>query len=202
MPAATTTSTTRIPTDDYYSLYGVFDSSQQPGELPLIGEAKQSKEYEAYEKELAAKQKELTDFDAKVHATLTEKTRKQPADYLARALFEERDLQVFKALSFLSDNAKDLRRRLIEKWREYLKQNARPENAALGLWWKLAALPTEGFEEKAAGVFAKWKGLPDGVAGGQCNPRVKAAFAADAPKSSPTSPGFTASFSPMLTKSG
>ena len=54
-----------IPTEDYYSLFGVFDSSQQPGELPLIGEAKQSAEYQAYEKELAAKQKELTDFDAK-----------------------------------------------------------------------------------------------------------------------------------------
>ena len=108
-----------------------------------------------------------------------------PADYLARALFEERDLQVFKTLSFLSDNAKDLRRRLIEKWREYLKQNALPENAALGLWWELAALPADGFEEKAAGVIAKWKGLPDGVAGGQSNPRVKASFAGDAPKIKP-----------------
>ncbi len=174
-----------IPSEDYYSLFGVFDSSQQPAELPLIGEAKQSAEYQAYEKELATKQQELTDFDAKVHATLTEKARKQPADYLARALFEERDLQVFKALSFLSDNAKDLRRRLIEKWREYLKQNARPENASLGLWSELAALPVEGFEEKAAGVFVKWKALPDGTAGGQCNPRLKAAFAADAPKIKP-----------------
>ncbi|MFN0019913.1 MAG: PSD1 and planctomycete cytochrome C domain-containing protein [Pirellulaceae bacterium] len=174
-----------IPTDDYYSLFGVFDSSQQPGELPLIGEAKQSQEYQAYEKELAGKQKELTDFDAKVHATLVEKTRKQPADYLTRALFEENELQVFKALSFLSDNAKDLRRKLIERWRDYLKQNARPENASLGLWWELAALPAEGFEEKAAAVLTKWKGLPDGMAGGQCNPRVKAAFAADALKIKP-----------------
>ena len=160
-----------IPSEDYYSLFGVFDSSQQPAELPLIGAAQQSAEYQEYEKELGSKQKELTDFDAKVYATLVDKTRKQPADYLARALFEERDLQVFKALSFLSDNAKDLRRRLIERWREYLKQNARPEHAALGLWWELAALPADGFEEKAAGVSAKWKALPDGTSGGQCNPR-------------------------------
>lgn len=174
-----------IPTDDYYSLFGVFDSSQQPAELPLIGEAKQSKEYEAYEKELASKQKELSDFDAKAHAALVERARKQPADYLARALFEEQDLQVFKALSFLSDNAKDLRRRLIEKWREYLKQNAKPENASLGLWAELAAQPADGFEAKAADVLAKWKALPDGIAAGQCNPRVKSAFAADAPKIKP-----------------
>jgi mono/diheme cytochrome c family protein len=174
-----------IPTDDYYSLFGVFDSSQQPAELPLIGEPQQSVEYQAYEKELAAKQKELADFDAQVHATLLEKTRKQPADYLARALFDERELQVFQALSFLSDNAKDLRRRLIEKWRDYLKQNARQEHAALGLWWELAALPADGFEEKAVGVLAKWKALPDGVASGQGNPRVKAAFAAEAPKIKP-----------------
>lgn len=174
-----------IPTDDYYSLYGVFDSSQQPAELPLIGEAARSEEYEAYEKELAAKQKELSDFDAKAHSALVEKARRQPGDYLARALFEEPDLQAFKALSFLSDNAKDLRRRLIEKWREYLKQNAKPEHASLGLWAELAALPVEGFEAKAAEVIAKWKTLPDGTAAGQGNPRVKAAFAVDAPKIKP-----------------
>src|SRR6185436_14840431 len=172
-----------IPTDDYYSLYGVFDSSQQPGELPLIGEARQSEEYGAYEKELAAKQKELTDFDAKAHAALVEKVRKHPADYLARALLEERDLS--RAVSFFSDNARDLRRRLIEKWREYIKQNAKPEHAALGLWADLAALPTSDFEKLAAEVIEKRKALPDGCAAGQTNPRVKAAFAADAPKIKP-----------------
>ena len=174
-----------IPTEDYYSLYGVFDSSQQPAELPLIGETKQSQEYQAFEKELAAKEKEMTDFDAKVHAALVEKARKQPADYLTRALFEENELQVFKALAFLSDNAKDLRRKLIDRWRDYLKQHAKPENAALGLWWELAALPAEGFEEKAAAVVAKWQGMPDGSGAGQCNPRVKRAFAADALKIKP-----------------
>jgi hypothetical protein len=172
-----------IPTEDYYSLYGVFDSSQQPGELPLIGEAKQSAEYEAYEKELAAKQKELVDFDTQAHASLLEKVRKQPADYLARALLDERDLS--RSFSFFSDNSKDLRRRLIEKWREYIKQNAKPEHAALGLWADLAALPTAEFEAKAKEVIEKRKALPAGTAAGQCNPRVKAAFAAELPKTKP-----------------
>ena len=45
----------------------------------------------------------------KVHATLVEKTRKQPADYLAERCLKKRVAGV-QALSFLSDNAEDLRR--------------------------------------------------------------------------------------------
>jgi mono/diheme cytochrome c family protein len=49
-----------IPTRDYYSLYGVFASSIEPKELPLIGQAEQSPELAAFEKELA-KRKEAVE---------------------------------------------------------------------------------------------------------------------------------------------
>jgi hypothetical protein len=41
-----------IPTRDYYSLYGVFASSQEPAELPLLGKAAPSPELVAFEVEL------------------------------------------------------------------------------------------------------------------------------------------------------
>jgi mono/diheme cytochrome c family protein len=41
-----------IPTRDYYSLYGVFASSQEPAELPLLGKAVPSPELVAFEDEL------------------------------------------------------------------------------------------------------------------------------------------------------
>ncbi len=165
-----------IPTDDYYSLYGVFDSSTQPAELPLIGPAAQSAEYQVYEMKLAKRQAQLTQFDSQTHAALLDKSRKNSVDYLARSLFDESDLQVFKALAFLSDNAKDLRRKLIERWRNYFKQHASAEDATLGPWTELAKLPSEGFPDKAAEIVARWKALPDGTAAGQCNPLVKNAL--------------------------
>src|SRR3984957_10052751 len=37
-----------IPTRDYYSLYGVFDSSQEPSEEPLLGIKAPDKEFNEY----------------------------------------------------------------------------------------------------------------------------------------------------------
>jgi mono/diheme cytochrome c family protein len=41
-----------IPTKDYYSLYGVFASSHEPAELPLVGKPKPSPELTAFQAEL------------------------------------------------------------------------------------------------------------------------------------------------------
>jgi hypothetical protein len=45
-----------IPAKDYYSLYGVFASSVEPKDLPLIETPQRTAELEAYEKELARRQ--------------------------------------------------------------------------------------------------------------------------------------------------
>jgi cytochrome c553 len=50
-----------IPTADYYSLYGVFASSREPAELPLIN-APDPKDAEAFNKELAARQAEIEKY--------------------------------------------------------------------------------------------------------------------------------------------
>src|SRR5205807_2009287 len=62
-----------IPQADYYSLYGVFASSVEPKELPLIGDPP-SAAYLAFEKELAVRQAAVITFvrrrqDALIAAT-------------------------------------------------------------------------------------------------------------------------------------
>ena len=57
-----------IPTDDYYSLYGVFASSEEPKELPLLrvpGGAKEAKDFEA---KLAERKKAVETFLAEKKA--------------------------------------------------------------------------------------------------------------------------------------
>jgi hypothetical protein len=51
-----------IPTRDYYSLYGVFASSQEPGELPLLGKAMPSPELTAFTEELHKREAVVADF--------------------------------------------------------------------------------------------------------------------------------------------
>jgi mono/diheme cytochrome c family protein len=54
-----------IPTRDYYSLYGVFASSSEPAELPLLGKAEPSAELTAFEEELKKRQAVVDEFKDK-----------------------------------------------------------------------------------------------------------------------------------------
>ncbi len=81
-----------IPAEDYYSLFGVFASSREPGELPLIGSPQQTAEYQAYEAELKKRRDAVTKFDVDKRLELIERYRQQVADYLARSLASEPEL--------------------------------------------------------------------------------------------------------------
>ena len=51
-----------IPTADYYSLYGVFASSTEPRDLPLLEAPGESAKEQAFQKELAARQAKVDEF--------------------------------------------------------------------------------------------------------------------------------------------
>src|SRR5205085_3879795 len=51
-----------IPTKDYYSLYGVFASSYEPRDLPLIGLPAQRAAAGAFEKELRAREAKVNEY--------------------------------------------------------------------------------------------------------------------------------------------
>ncbi|HYV37288.1 MAG TPA: DUF1549 domain-containing protein, partial [Gemmataceae bacterium] len=51
-----------IPTADYYSLYGVFASTVEPGDKPIIDAPEQTKEYKEYQQKLAVLEREAENF--------------------------------------------------------------------------------------------------------------------------------------------
>ncbi|HTU92123.1 MAG TPA: DUF1549 domain-containing protein, partial [Gemmataceae bacterium] len=65
-----------IPQKDYYSLYGVFASSVEPRELPLIGRPEQTAELAAFEKELAKRKAEVEKYREQHKAELAKGNRK------------------------------------------------------------------------------------------------------------------------------
>jgi mono/diheme cytochrome c family protein len=65
-----------IPQTDYYSLYGVFASSTEPKELPVIAEPEQTEAYRAYLAELKKRQDAVKDFQEQHKAELAAKNRK------------------------------------------------------------------------------------------------------------------------------
>jgi mono/diheme cytochrome c family protein len=171
-----------IPTEDYYSLHGVFASSKMPDELPLIGSPREGEEHRKFEAELAKRQAELTQFDAKKHGEILDQVRQQSADYLALSLAgRERNSPLLRAITFLKISIGDVRRRLVERWRDYLAEHAKPEHAALGLWAELSSVEGDGFADKAKEAIARYAARPDGTQPQQANPHIKAAFAAEMP---------------------
>ena len=65
-----------ISAKDYYGLYGVFTSSIEPAELPLLGEPAKTAEYLAFQKKLQELEKATSDFKTKYKKELDEKNRK------------------------------------------------------------------------------------------------------------------------------
>ena len=74
-----------IPTADYYSLYGVFNSSHEPGEKPLLGPNPDARKAAEYSVELEKRRKELAEFRAERTADIGKKLREHVGDYLLAA---------------------------------------------------------------------------------------------------------------------
>jgi hypothetical protein len=152
-----------IPTKDYYSLYGVFASSQEPKNLPRIAETVKTADSEAYEKELAERQAEVTKFREEKHRTMVPalRTRDKLAAYFQGAA-EAKDLngdEGFRALA----QKRDLSAYVLQRWRDRLRGAKDPVFAP---WAAYAAIPEKDFAEKAKAVDLK-----------SANPKVAAEFA-------------------------
>ncbi|MCA9427810.1 MAG: DUF1549 domain-containing protein, partial [Candidatus Omnitrophica bacterium] len=72
-----------ISSADYYALYGVFRSSEEPDDLPLIEEPDESNPvYQEYLEALNSKKKELEDYRDTIHRELLTDAREKIEDYL------------------------------------------------------------------------------------------------------------------------
>ncbi|MEM7231410.1 MAG: DUF1553 domain-containing protein [Planctomycetota bacterium] len=107
-----------IPTADYYSLYGVFASSQEPRELPLIAKPTQSAAYQKFSNELAEKQKGLEKYRDRTHETLQSDLRRSVGDYLH---------------TLTGTFVRGTRRKSIAEWRTYLAKRE-PSHRLFGPW--------------------------------------------------------------------
>ncbi|HYE99806.1 MAG TPA: DUF1549 domain-containing protein, partial [Planctomycetota bacterium] len=136
-----------IPIKDYYSLYGVFASSEEPKDLPVISSGKKSPENLAYEKELERLKSEVDAFRAQRLAEKVKALRaaKAVADHLLAA--REGASMKDEPLRELA-RKKDLTSYLLERWIARVKK----DDAVFGLWTRYAGLPDGEFAEKAKGV--------------------------------------------------
>ncbi|MCO6459527.1 MAG: DUF1549 domain-containing protein [Pirellulaceae bacterium] len=169
-----------IPTEDYYSLYGVFASSQEPGDLPLIGRPEEVAGYEKFKQRLDELQRDLDANRAERHAALLDAARRQVAEYLVRAT-SARPEGLLEKLPFLSLSRDELKPKLVQRWRDYLRQQFRDDHP---LWAPLhvtAGLDDAQFAATAAERLRACLERPEGTGDGQLNPLVKQALGGELP---------------------
>lgn len=165
-----------IPTADYYSLYGVFQNTQD--ELVPLDPA-------AFDRELASD----SEFGKNLRERLSElathtAARKKECDDSAIKLIPKYLLAQKNVASFPSEGFDqvlantDLLPPLVRKWQGYLESKARESDPIFSAWRAFFDLPEQEFANLAAERLTRWKETE----AKRSPPQVVAAFG-DAPKS-------------------
>ena len=144
-----------IPTADYYSLYGVFASTREPAELPILNGDKPEKLAE-YDAELANRKATLDAFVAKRHAELTAalRTRKLLGRYLIEAQQKITPEPIAPEFD-VPDDANMLVAYVTRRWEARLKTAADGNDDVFAIWRRMAAIPRNEFEAKAPAAIAQ-----------------------------------------------
>ena len=168
-----------IPTDDYYSLYGVFASSVEPAELPRLdgGSAEDSADVQEIEKKLAEARQARDDFRAARRAEVVDDLRARGSLYLKAAFdlgFDPRSTGADERAA--KDGLAGLRLRVAARfWKTKADSPAAEADPVLAAWRLFRALPAEEFSAKAPEVLAKLDGKAQ-AAPGAVHPLVLAAI--------------------------
>ena len=127
-----------IPTDDYYSLYGVFRNSAE-----RIVPASTTIGDEAFRKGLLERQKKLTDMTALRRSEAAQRARNRTVDYLLAQL----ELDKYPEEGFDQILAPtDVIPTQVRKWRDYLARCAKQGDPVFALWRAYAKLKLAEFK--------------------------------------------------------
>lgn len=128
-----------IPTEDYYSLYGVFASCKEPSELPLIGLPAEVAEYQTYLKRLNRHRNALREFRSHHQQRLMDHARQNVSSYLI-ALVSERRAELDGGVDTEQTLSEEVVPAFLKRWRAFLRKEAKPDHPVFGIWARLLTI--------------------------------------------------------------
>ncbi|HET6326080.1 MAG TPA: PSD1 and planctomycete cytochrome C domain-containing protein [Planctomycetaceae bacterium] len=161
---------------DYYSLYGVFASSEEPVDLPLLADPAKVPGSAEFQKKFSATEKTFQEHVERQFREQTETTRRRVGDYLLTVATTRPDPNE-DAVFFMSLSPDQLRPQIVGRWRRYLALRSTPNDPVFGVWADYMRLTDADFEQQASTVTKQWLAKPHGTAAGQLNPLVADALA-------------------------
>ena len=166
-----------IPTADYYSLHGVFASSQD--DRPALADNSDTPAYRDYMAAREKVQKEAHEYALREYNTLLSDLTKSSADYLMQAQRLLDGKTASKQAAAVAREA-SLNTAAFEQWAASLAAWKKQPNPVFDPWFQFAGLPEKEFAAAA-------KALAGRIAAGEgtvkANPIVAKAFAGAEPKS-------------------
>ena len=147
-----------IPTADYYSLYGVFASSHEPADKPLLGPNPDPTQAAAYALEHAKRENELSEFRTTKTEEVATSLRQRVGEYLATA---QESMALDGAQSESLSRTRKLDPGLVAAWKSRLEKWRGETNAVFAPWFALAGIGTNGFPAAAKARIASLSPLPD-----------------------------------------
>ena len=143
-----------LSTKDYYALHGIFASSAEPAERPLLGVLQaDSPDYQDYLKQRAAIEKEIAEFEDKEIEIFLGDRRQQVGDYLLAA-HEAAKLADQSKFDAVAGGHKTLPE-LLRRWMAALDARRKNPDPIFASWFQLSALPENEFPTNAAALLAQ-----------------------------------------------
>jgi len=171
-----------ISMDDYYGLYGIFDSSIEPAydQKPLLADepTAPSDQYAQFRKTFAERMEKYHNRRQELREKIVKEMRSFVGDYLEYVVHETMPAHRTKTdLNYKTERVLLRRHTLtadggVVLWTRYLDRH--PTGPVFGLWHQLAELRSENFSVQAAEVIEKFEGG---------NARLMEAFAEQPPES-------------------
>ncbi|MGE3822434.1 MAG: PSD1 and planctomycete cytochrome C domain-containing protein, partial [Isosphaeraceae bacterium] len=138
---------------DYYALHGVFASTTEPEEPPLLDPPPKTAEYQKFDDELKTREAKLAAFVEDKHAELVASAKSRAGEYLlvAQAAVDRPSTGDFMLIADVGD----LNPTMIVRWRSLLERTRRRHHPALAPWHALATMPPDepAFAERAASLL-------------------------------------------------
>jgi mono/diheme cytochrome c family protein len=141
-----------IPTADYYSLYGVFASSEEPDEKPLLGMIPNPELYREFQSELARRETERDEFIATKEAEHRKNLRESIGEYL-RAAHEAAQLEEDKREEFA--RGRQLSPVVLNNWVRALDRWRSEGHPLFNAWLQFDAVPEAEFGAAAARIASE-----------------------------------------------
>ena len=160
-----------VPAADYYSLYGVFASSFEPDDLPVIGRPKDEVAYQGYLAELNKRQAAVLAYEQESLPGLANEIRVVAGDSLQQIA---RQMPVWSQIPVAFTGSNEPRAPLVNRWKDYLGRTANSPHPVLLPWHKLAKIErAEDFPAAVSGLIESWSAGEEAVG---VNPLVRQAI--------------------------